>query len=70
MWEITVHLAVAVAGGACGGVLLCCPFFPRDTLAEILDFIESISEGFPTYSHTASDLIFFVVHCDLFFMVQ
>ena len=25
-------------------------FFPRDVLDEILDLIESISEGFPTYS--------------------
>ena len=24
-------------------------FFPRDVLDEILDFIESVSEGFPTY---------------------
>ena len=25
-------------------------FFPQDVLDEILDFIESISESFPTYS--------------------
>ena len=25
-------------------------FFPRDVLDEILNLIESISEGFPTYS--------------------
>ena len=25
-------------------------FFPRDVLAEILNLIESVSEGFPTYS--------------------
>ena len=25
-------------------------FFPRDALDEILDLIESVSEGFPTYS--------------------
>ena len=25
-------------------------FFPRDVLDEILNFIESVSEGFPTYS--------------------
>ena len=24
--------------------------FPRDVLIEILDLIESVSEGFPTYS--------------------
>ena len=26
-------------------------FFPRDVLGEILDLIESISEGFLTYSN-------------------
>ena len=26
-------------------------FFPRDVLDEILDLIESVSEGFPTYSY-------------------
>ena len=25
-------------------------FLPRDVLDEILDFIESVSKGFPTYS--------------------
>ena len=25
-------------------------FFPRNVLDEILDLIESVSEGFPTYS--------------------
>ena len=25
--------------------------FPRDVLDEILDLIESVSEGFPTYSY-------------------
>ena len=32
------------------GVFLCCFFFPRDVLGEILNLIESVSEGFPTYS--------------------
>ena len=27
-------------------------FFPRDVLDEILNLIESVSEGFPTYSYT------------------
>ena len=27
-------------------------FFPRDVLDEILNLIESVSEGFPTYSFT------------------
>ena len=39
-----------VAGGVFDGVLLCCPFSPRDVLDEIWDLIESVSEGFPTYS--------------------
>ena len=26
-------------------------FFPRDVLGEILNLIESVSEGFPTYSY-------------------
>ena len=30
--------------------VLCCPFFSRDVLDEILDLVESVSEGFPTYS--------------------
>ena len=48
MWEIAVHLAGA--GGVYDGVFLYCPFSPRDVLDGILDLIESISEGFPTYS--------------------
>ena len=31
------------------GIFLCCPF-PHVMLDEILDLIESVSEGFPTYS--------------------
>ena len=49
VWEIAVHLAVAC--GVYGGVFLCCLFFPRDVLNEILNLIESVSEGFPSYSH-------------------
>ena len=42
VWEIAVHLAVA------GDVfMLSC--FPLDVLDEILDLIETVSEGFPTY---------------------
>ena len=26
------------------------PYFPRDVLGEILNLVESVSEGFPTYS--------------------
>ena len=29
-------------------------FFPRDVLDEILNFIESVSEGFPSYSFIES----------------
>ena len=42
------HLAVAC--GVYGDVFLCCPFFPRGVLDEILNLIESVSEGFPSYS--------------------
>ena len=31
-------------------VSFCAVFFPRDVLDEIWDLIESVSEGFPTYS--------------------
>ena len=49
MWIVAVHLAVA--GDVCDGVFLCCPFsYGQDVLDEILDLIESLSEGFPTYS--------------------
>ena len=30
-------------------------FFPRNVLGEILNLIESVSEGFPTYSDTVTD---------------
>ena len=46
--EIAVHLAFAY--DVFDGVFLCCPFSPRDVLDEIWDLIESVSEGFPTYS--------------------
>ena len=41
---------MAVAGGVYDGVFFLLSFSPRDVLYEILDFIESVSEGFPTYS--------------------
>ena len=34
-------------------------FFPRDFLGEILNLIESVSEGFPTYSFKAAFLLWF-----------
>ena len=30
-------------------------FFPRDVLGEILNLIESVSEGFPSYSCTNAE---------------
>ena len=33
-------------------VSFCAVFFPRDVLDEMWDLIESVSEGFPTYSST------------------
>ena len=41
---------VRLAGGHLYGRLLCCPFFPLDVLDEIWDLIDSVSEGFLTYS--------------------
>ena len=35
-------------------VSFCAVLFPRDVLDEILNLIESVSEGFPSYSYTAS----------------
>ena len=32
-------------------------FFPRDVLDEILNLIESVSEGFPSYSYTDNSVI-------------
>ena len=39
-------------------VFLCCPFFPRDVVDEILDLIESVSEGFPTDSYNMLNYLF------------
>ena len=39
--EIAVHLAVA--GDVFNGVFLCCPFFPRDVLDEIWDFLPTLN---------------------------
>ena len=48
MWEIAVHLAVA--GGVYDGVFSAV-LFPMRCLDGILDLLESVSEGFPTYSN-------------------
>ena len=47
MWEIAVHLAVAC--DVYDGVFFVLFFFPRGVLDEILNLIESVSEGFPSY---------------------
>ena len=39
----------SVADSVCLFVL---SFFPQDVLGEILDLVESVSEDFPTYSHS------------------
>ena len=41
---------MAVACDDYDGVFLCCPFFPRGVLDEILNLIGPVSEGFPFYS--------------------
>ena len=48
IWETAVHLAVA--GGVFDCVFLFCPFSPLDVFDEIWGVIESVSEGFLTYS--------------------
>ena len=48
MWGVAVRPAVAC--GVCGGVFLCCLFSRGFFLDEILNLIESVSEGFPSYS--------------------
>ena len=46
---MAVHLAVAC--GVYGGVFFVLSFFPRGVFDEILNLIESVSEGFPSYSY-------------------
>ena len=40
-------------------------FFPRDVLDEILNLIESVSEGFPTYSDKPSILFFPLINVEM-----
>ena len=49
-WEIAVHLAIA--GDVYDSVFLCCPFSHKMSWmgSWTLVLIESVSEGFPTYS--------------------
>ena len=49
VWEIAVH--PAVTGDVYDNFFFVLSSFPRDVLDEIFDLIESVSEGFPTYSH-------------------
>ena len=42
---------LAVACDVYDGVFFVLSFFLRDVLDEILNLIESVSEGFPTYSY-------------------
>ena len=42
-------------------------FSPRDVLDEIWDLIESVSEGFPTYSFIEAYAQSLRVDCDLYF---
>ena len=49
MLEVAVHLAVA--GDVYRGCLFVLSFFSRDAFDAIWDLIESVSEGFPTYSY-------------------
>ena len=35
-------------------------FFPRDVLDEILNLMESVSEGFPTYSFIEIEFAIFI----------
>ena len=49
MWEIAIRLAVA--GGVCGGVFLCCLFSAR-CLGWDLGLNWVVSESFPAYSYT------------------
>ena len=50
--------SAAVAGNVYDGVFFVLSFFPRDVLDEVLDLIESVSEGFPTYSFIDTLVLF------------
>ena len=40
-------------------VSFCAALFPRGVLDEILNLIESVSEGFPSYNYSNSDCYFY-----------
>ena len=50
-WHHIQAVHLAVAGGVFDGVFCCCLFSPPEVLDEIWDLIESVSEGFLTYSY-------------------
>ena len=54
MWRVVIY-GYSRCMYVYDGVFLCCPFSPRDVLDEILNFIESVSGGFPTYSFKVLD---------------
>ena len=49
-------------------VSFCAVFFSRDVLDEILDLIESVSGGFPTYSYNSLDILVGQI-CDIVFLI-
>ena len=54
-------------------VSVCAVFFPRGVLDEILNFIESVSEGFPSYSSTDHFYCFSTTnpsHAKVFFFIK
>ena len=42
-------------------------FFPRGVLDEILNLIESVSEGFPSYSYYFIVFIYLLLHCHYYY---
>ena len=65
--ETAVHLAVA--GGVFDGVF-CAVLFPLDVLDETLDLIESVAEGFLTYSWINYNQWFLIYIYIVIFMVM
>ena len=55
--DVHSRYTLAVAGDVFDGVFLCCPLGVMD---EIWDLIESVSEGFLTYSREIETLHFFI----------
>ena len=54
-------------------VSFCAVFFPQDVSDEILNLIESVSEGFPTYSYIHISVFFSTysyIHMSSWFIVN